>query len=137
MDPNGNPVSLDLRMARSDPDGFKDKRPPTVKPDGRFTFLTAPSNNYRFYLPSGWGVKSSPKMGDASSGEEINLGDVVVERSRLNARFSQEAPRRRGTNYLGRVRFHAVQSAVSDWGGGGRSRVWMCIEEASWKDASS
>lgn len=92
VDSNHNPVSLDLRMARWDPDGFKDERPPTVGQDGRFTFLTAPSNKYRFYLPSAWGVKSHPKIGDTSSGKDIDLGDVVVERCTLLSASSPQPP---------------------------------------------
>jgi hypothetical protein len=79
VDPDGKPVSLDLRMARWGADGFKDERT-TVGGDGRFTFTTVPSQTYRFYLPTGWGVKTQANRVDTPRGKDIDLGDLIVER---------------------------------------------------------
>jgi len=76
--PDGSPVSFGIRMARIDSDGFKDEGTTTVGRDGRFTFMAAPDRKYRISLAAG-GMKTPPKVVDATGGKDIDVGNMVFE----------------------------------------------------------
>lgn len=76
--PDGNPVSFGIRMARIDPDGFKDEGTAITGRDGRFSFMAAPGRKYRISLAAG-GMKTPPKTVDTTSGKDVDVGDMIFE----------------------------------------------------------
>jgi hypothetical protein len=76
--PDGSPASFGIRMARIDPDGFKDEGTTTVGRDGRFTFMAASGYKYRISLAAG-GMKTPPKTVDNTTGKDIDIGDMIFE----------------------------------------------------------
>lgn len=76
--PNGSPASFGIRMARIDPEGFKDAGTAMAGGDGRFVFMAAPGFKYRISLAAG-GMKTPPKTADITSGKDSDIGDMVFE----------------------------------------------------------
>ncbi len=76
--PEGGPVSAYVRMARLESDGLTDEKSALTDEHGVFTFLGIPGNKYRIDL-AGYGVRTR-KTVDASSGKDVDVGDIIFEK---------------------------------------------------------
>jgi hypothetical protein len=76
--PDGSPASFGIRMARIDPDGFKDEDTTTVGRDGRFMFMAVLGYRYRISLAAG-GMKTPPRTADITTSKDVDIGDMVFE----------------------------------------------------------
>jgi len=77
VDPSGRAIRFGVDMAEIDPPGLMNATSVQTDSLGIFTFFGKPSKQYRLYVETGY--KTTRKTVDTASGEDVEVGDMVVE----------------------------------------------------------